>query len=54
MDKTSNGSDKQKQTFEAKRWCHGDRQWTNWQPCTEAEAALYRKDENFKVRPRST
>lgn len=42
-------------THEARRWCSGDGGvWTEWQPCTAAQADEYRKDESFCVRPITT
>lgn len=39
-------------THEARRYCHGDDSWTNWQPCTAEQAAQREKDETFQVRRR--
>lgn len=44
------GGDAQQHTYKARRWCHGDGAWSEWQPCTAAQAASYAKDETFQVR----
>lgn len=41
-------------THEARRYCHGDADWTDWQPCTAEQAARYKKDDTFQVRLRSS
>ena len=38
-------------THEACRYCHGDDAWSNWQPCTTAQARIYEGREDFRVRP---
>lgn len=39
-------------THEVRRWCSGDDEWSNWQPCTEKQAAEYAKDDSVKTRAR--
>lgn len=39
-------------THEARRFCHGDYAWSNWQPCTAEQAERYAADETFQVRER--
>lgn len=39
-------------THEARRYCRGDDGWTNWQPCTAAEAERREADSTFQVRLR--
>lgn len=42
--------DERQHAHEARRWCSGDSAWSEWQPCTAAQAASYAKDETFQVR----
>ena len=46
------GADAEALTHEVKRWCHGDGDWSNWQPCTAKQAEEYAKDDSVKTRPR--
>ena len=40
-------------THEARRYCHGDDAWTEWQPCTREQAALWQaSDPTFEIRER--
>lgn len=42
-------------THEARRYCHGDGEWSNWQACTEQQALDWRSsDQKFEVRKRVT
>jgi hypothetical protein len=37
-------------THEARRYCHGDDAWTDWQTCTAEQAAEYKARPDFEVR----
>lgn len=50
MKAQSAAEDGHQHTHEARRWCHGDSAWSEWQPCTAVQAASYAKDETFQVR----
>lgn len=39
-------------THEARRYCHGDEDWTTWQPCTAEQARRYAADDSFQIRTR--
>ncbi len=43
---------KEPMTHEARRYCHGDEAWTNWQPCTAEQARRYTADDGFQIRTR--
>lgn len=40
-------------THEARRFCHGDDQWSDWQPCTQSQARRHQLDDTFEVRQRA-
>jgi negative regulator of replication initiation len=45
--------DKAALTHEARRWCHGDDAWTDWQACTAETAHRRSLDSTFEVRLRA-
>lgn len=40
-------------THEARRYCRGDGEWSNWQPCTAEQAERRKSDDTFQVRQRT-
>lgn len=52
MNTTTADAASQALTHEVRRYCRGDRAWTDWQPCTAEQAARYEMDDSCRVRPR--
>lgn len=40
--------------WEARRWCNGDDDWTNWQPCTDEQKDRWAAQGDFQFRQVST